>query len=71
MLFHFRNFSQCVFLGIKRSTKLQNSVHSKGRYFSVFYKYLSKNYNKRLIWTTALISGVCDITKQPIRISLK
>ncbi len=74
MLFHFLNFSQCVvcMFGHKKIYKVTNlKVHSKGRYFFFFFKSLFKNYHERLIWTTALFSGVCDITKRPIRISLK
>ncbi len=73
MLFHFLNFSQCVvcIFWHKKIYKVTNlKVHSKGRYF-VFKKSLFKNYNERLVWTTALFSGVCDITKLPIRISFK
>ncbi len=73
MLFHFLNFSQCVvcIFWHKKIYKVTNlKVHSKGRYF-VFKKSLFKNYNERLVWTTALFSGVCDITQLPIRISLK
>ncbi len=73
MLFHFLNFSQCVacMFGHKTIYKVTNlKVHSKGRYF-VLKKSLFKNYNERLVWTTKLFSGVCDITKRPIRISLK
>ncbi len=39
MLFHFLNFSQCVCLGIKRSTNLK--VHSKGRYIVFFFFFIS------------------------------
>ncbi len=73
MLFHFLNFSQCVvcMFGHKKIYKVRNlKVHSKGRYF-VFKKSLFKNYNERLVWTTKLFSGVCYITKRPVRISLK
>ncbi len=75
MLFHFLNFSQCVvcMFGHKTIYKVTNlKVHSNGRNL-VFKKSLFKNYNERLVWTnvTKLFSGVCDITKWPIRISLK
>ncbi len=45
MLFHFLNFSQCVCLGIKRSTNLK--VHSKGRYI-VFFFFLSLQELQRM-----------------------
>ncbi len=66
------NFSQCVCvcLGI-RSTKLQISKSTPRGDILFVKKSLFKNYNKRLVWTTALFSGCCDITKQLIRISLK
>ncbi len=73
MLFHFLHFSQCVvcMFGHKTIYKVTNlKVHSRGRYF-VLKTFLLKNYNERLVWTIALVSGVCDITKRPIRISLK
>ncbi len=57
MVFHILNFSQCVCFGIKRSTKLQISKSTH------FFFFLSKNYNKRLVWTTKLCSCICDITK--------
>ncbi len=50
--------------GHKKIYKVTNlkDHHSKGRYF-VFKKSLFKNYSEWLVWTTALFSGVCDITK--------
>ncbi len=65
MLFHFLNYSQSVVyvFGHKTIYKVTNlKVHSKGRYF-VFKKSLFKNYNEWHVLTTALFSGVCDITK--------
>ncbi len=54
---------KCVCLGIKRSTKLQTSKSTPKGDISFLNKSLFKNYNERLIWTTGLFSGVCDITK--------
>ncbi len=63
MLFHFLNFSQCVCLGIKWSTKLQISKSTpKGDNSFKKKKNLFKNYNERLVWTTKLFSCICDIT---------
>ncbi len=31
---------------------------------------LFKNYNERLVWTTSLFYGVCDITKRPISVTV-
>ncbi len=57
-------------MGIKKIYKVTNlKVHSKGRFF--FFLSLFKNYNEWLIWTTALFSRFCDITKWPFRISFK
>lgn len=72
MLFPFMNLSVCMFGHKKKIYKVTNlKVHSKGRYFFLFFLALFKNYIERLVWTTALFSGCCDITKQLIRISLK
>ncbi len=66
MLFHFLNFSQCVvcMFGHKTIYKVTNlKVHSKGRYFVFFFfKSPFKNYNERLVWTTKLLSCICEIT---------
>ncbi len=45
MLFHYLNFSQCVCLGIKRSTKLQISK-STPKEDVLKKKSLFKNYNE-------------------------
>ncbi len=58
-------FSQCVCLGIKRSTKLHISKSTpKGDlcFFFFFFFFLFKNYSDRLVWTTKLFSSICDIT---------
>ncbi len=62
MPFHFLNFSQCVCLGIKRSTKLQISKSTPKRDILFLKKSLFKNYNEWLVWTTKLFSCICDIT---------
>ncbi len=36
-------------------------VHSKGRYFVLFFP-LFKNCSERLVWTTKLLFSICDIT---------
>ncbi len=59
MCFHFLNFSQCAFLGIKQSTKLQISKSTlKGDILGAI-----PFQQRRLIWTTELFSCICDITK--------
>ncbi len=63
MLFHFLNFSQCVCLGIKRSTKLWISKSTPKGDISCTKKILFKNYNEWLVWTTKLFCCICDITK--------
>ncbi len=35
-------------------------VHSKGRYFFIFLS-VFKNYSGQLVWTTKLVSSICDI----------
>ncbi len=47
----------------KRSTKLQISKSTLKGDISCFFKYLFKNYNERLVWTTKFFSCICDITK--------
>ncbi len=79
MLFHFLNFSRCVFcdtmnvcLGImfgqcmfghKNIYKVTNLKVHSKGRYFVFKKSLFKNYSERLVWTTKLFSCICDITK--------
>ncbi len=58
MIFLFLNFSQCL-VCIKRSTKLQIS---KSTPIFCLKNSLHFNYNEPLIWTTKLLSFICDIT---------
>ncbi len=74
MLFHFLNFSQCVVCMFGHKKVLQSYKSQSPLQREIFHKKIKslfKNYNERLVWTTVLFFGVCDITKQPIRISLK
>ncbi len=61
MLFHFLNFSQCVCLGIKCSTKLQISKSTPMEDILFYFKSLFKDYNEQLVGTK-LFSCICDIT---------
>ncbi len=56
-----------VFLGIKRSIKLQISKSTPKGDISFFFFFLSlfKNYNERLVWTTKFFSCICDIKDNP------
>ncbi len=60
MLFHFLNFSQCVCLVIKLSTKLQISKSTpKGDIYIFPFSRTTANF---VVWTTKLFCSICDIT---------